>query len=495
MTSDSKELNMATEVKQVAELGEAVSAGEEFLHHYPLLAFKTTEERRVIEKSLKRKLDWVMLPIVTLMLLMGYLDRINVANARLAGMQEDIEMSDTMWNAGISLFYVGYIISQLPATVILAKGKPQRQLPFYVFMWSAGTLCMAVMTSGWSFLVCRFFVGLAEGPFLPAVSLVTSSWYTKEEAPIRMAIWHAGNIGSNIFSGLLAAGILTRMEGVASLRAWQWFVIIEGSIGILLAIAGYFLLPNYPHNTGKAYLTAEQSQMAQYRMMVSAGGRSEDDEGGAWEGVGLAIKDPFTWIFTVLHFGLILGLSYKDFLPSIIKTLGYSQLMTYLIQAPPFIFAYLLTCAVSWSSGRYMEHCWHIVGTAAACIVGTVIAISTYSPGARYFGIFLMCSGPFVGLNIHIPWETANVPRPRTKRAALLAITNCISSVSHWFSPYLFPTSQEPLYRNGGLMIIAGCVMGILGCIVCRWYSIRLNKKLREEEERNNIPKGWRYVT
>lgn len=102
-----------------------------------------------------------------------------------------------------------------------------------------------------------------------------------------------------------------------------------------------------------------------------------------------------------------------------------------------------------------MEHCWHIVATAVACIIGVVIMISTLNPGARYFGMFLMCSGPFVGLNvkdiptlthdaiadhsqIHIPWETTNVARPRTKRAALVAITNCISSVSHWFTPYFF---------------------------------------------------------
>ena len=166
-------------------------------------------------------------------------------------------------------------------------------------------------------------------------------------------------------------------------------------------------------------MTPEMSEMAQYRMIVSAGGRSEDDEGGAWEGVKLACQDPFTWIYTVLHFGLIVALSFKDFFPSvspnnslhkdiavinvsiqIVKTLGYSNLMTYLIQAPPYIFAYLATCAISWSSGRYMEHCWHIVGSTVACIIGVVIMISTLNPGARYFGMFLLCAGPFVGLNV-----------------------------------------------------------------------------------------------
>lgn len=143
-------------------------------------------------------------------------------------MQKDLHMSDTMWSAGISLFYVGYIISQLPASVYLAKGLPRYQMPAYMMAWSVVTACMAAMSSGWSFLVCRFCVGLAEGPFLPMVSLMTSSWYTKEEAPLRMAIWHAGNIASNIFSGLLAAGVLTNMDGVAGLHSWKWFVLLEG---------------------------------------------------------------------------------------------------------------------------------------------------------------------------------------------------------------------------------------------------------------------------
>ncbi|KAF5646959.1 major facilitator superfamily transporter [Fusarium tjaetaba] len=481
----STEKEYATHVEGEADM-------EEYVSLFPLLANKSLEERQQIETKLKRKLDWAFLPVVTLMLLMGYLDRINVANARLAGMQDDLHMSDTMWSAGISLFYVGYIVTQLPATVYLAKGLPRWQMPAYVIAWSVITACMAAMTSGWSFLVCRFMVGVAEGPFLPMVSLMTSSWYTKEEAPLRMAIWHAGNIASNIFSGLLAAGILENMNGLAGMRAWQWFVIIEGIVGLFVAIMGFWCIPNFPHNTGTYFMTAEMSEMAQYRMVVSAGGRSEDDEGGAWEGVKLACKDPFTWIYTVLHFGLIVALSFKDFFPSIVKTLGYSNLMTYLIQAPPYIFAYLATCVISWSWGRHMEHCWHIIGSTVACIVGVVIMISTLNAGARYFGMFLLCAGPFVGLNIHIPWETTNVARPRTKRGALVAITNCIASVSHWFTPYFFLRSQEPRYQNGGILIIAGCVMGIAGCLVCKWYVKRLNKKMDEHEAANNLPKRWR---
>lgn len=145
-------------------------------------------------------------------------------------MQEDLGMNDTQWSAGISMFYVGYIISQIPANVIVAKGSPRLLLPACMLAWSIVTICMPAVTAGWGFILCRFLIGLVEGPFVPAVSLMTSSWYTKNESPLRMSIWHAGNTISQALSGLLAAGILDNMEGVANIRAWKWFLLLEGRL-------------------------------------------------------------------------------------------------------------------------------------------------------------------------------------------------------------------------------------------------------------------------
>ena len=72
--------------------------------------------------------------------------------------------------------------------------------------------------------------------------------------------------------------------------------------------------------------------------------------------------------------------------------------MTYLIQAPPYLFAYIFVLAMSWSVGRHMEHCWHIIATSVFGIIGVVIVIATLHPGARYFGMFLMVAGPFAGV-------------------------------------------------------------------------------------------------
>ncbi|KAH0336016.1 major facilitator superfamily transporter, partial [Aureobasidium melanogenum] len=466
-----------------------------YLEGFPLLRDKSEEELAVLNKKVLKKLDWKFLPCITAMLLMNYLDRINVSNARLAGMQKDLGMNDVMWSTGISMFYVGYIISQIPANVIIAKGNPRILMPCCMLAWSAVTICMPAMKSGWSFCVCRFLVGFTEGPFLPAVSLMTSSWYTKHESPLRMGIWHAGNIISNVISGLLAAAILTNMDGIADLHAWQWFIILEGIVSIMVAVTGFWLLPNWPSNTGTYFFTPEESEMAQWRVLVSAGGVSEDDEGDYWGGVVQALRDPFTWMFASLHFALIIAQSFKDFFPSIMATLGFSKVVTYLVQAPPYVIAYFVTLAISWSSGRHLEHCWHIIGSIAVCLVGAIIMISTLNTGARYFALILLCSGPFVGLNIQISWETTVVPRPRTKRAALIAIANCVSSVSHWFSPYFFLTSQEPRYQTGGGVIIAGCGITIISCLITRWWCIRKNKALDKREAETGEVNSWRFAT
>lgn len=152
-------------------------------------------------------------------------------------MQSDLHMSDVEWSAGISLFYVGYIISQIPGNIMIAKGSPRILLPAVMLAWSAVTICMPAVKTAWGFMLCRFLIGFFEGPFLPGVALLSSSWYTKEESPLRMAIWHAGNIVSNGFSGLLAAAILGNMDGVANLRSWRWFFILEGKKDLQLEVA------------------------------------------------------------------------------------------------------------------------------------------------------------------------------------------------------------------------------------------------------------------
>ncbi|KAL4811444.1 major facilitator superfamily domain-containing protein [Aspergillus unguis] len=492
-----KEVNIEERIENVAEATKQPVTGtyvapEEIQARFDLLRDLSPEEMEALNKKVLKKVDWHMMPCVTLMFLMNYLDRINVSNARLAGLQGDLHMSDTVWNAGISTFYVGYLIGQLPGNMLMAKSNPRWFLPAMMVMWSAGTICMPAMTNGAGFCTVRFFIGLTEAPFFPGLTLLTSSWYTKEESPMRMAIWHAGNTISNIMSGFLAAGILENMEGTANLHAWQWFFLIEGMVSILVAVASFIFLPAWPHNT--RFLSAEEREMAQYRVLLSNGGI--DEVGGTWDGLKDAVKDPFTWFFCLMHFALVTAQSFKDFLPSIMKTFGFDTMTTYLVQAPPYAIAYIFACAVAYSCGRLQETTYHIVLPIILSAAGCGILIGTLNVGARYFGLVLLICGTYNGLNLQLSWETTVVPSPRAKKAALIAIANCISQSSHWFSPYFYPTSQEPYYRMGGGLLIMGCALVIVSAFAVNWRGRRLNKKLDAIEgwaPSSGFERGWRY--
>ncbi|KXH57375.1 major facilitator superfamily transporter [Colletotrichum salicis] len=310
--------------------------------------------------------------------------------AKLNKSVDNLHISDTMWNLGISTFYIGYLIGQLPGNLWLAKANPRWFLPSTTIAWEAATICTPSLKSGAGFAALRFFTGLAEAPFFPGITLMTSSWYTKEESPLRMAIWHAGNTISNLISGFLAAEILTTMGGVSGLYSWQWFFLIEGIISFLVAFSAFVLLPDWPHNTRS--LTPEERDMAQYRILCSNGGKEEAAE-GTWNGLRDAVKDPFTWIFCLLHFSLVTAQSFKDFFPSIFNTFESGELTTYFIQAPPYAFTFMFSYAVAWSSGRNQESFWHIVLPTVVSAVGCAILISTINVGARYFGLFLLISG------------------------------------------------------------------------------------------------------
>jgi hypothetical protein len=181
----------------------------------------------------------------------------------------------------------------------------------------------------------------------------------------------------------------------------------------------------------------------------------------------------------------------------IVKTFGFDKLTTYLIQVPPYAIAYGAACALAYSSERFQESCYHIILLILASAVGTSVLIPTANVGARYFGVILLINGTYSGLNLQLLWETTLVPAPRSKKAALIAIANCISQTSHWFSPYFFPSSQEPFYRLGGGLILFGCALTATLCWLIKWWAKVLNKRLNDAEgysAHSGNEWGWTYV-
>ena len=122
------------------------------------------------------------------------------------------------------------VLMQVPSNMLLNYiGKPSWYLGFWTTVWGlVSCLTSQVKTPG-QIMACRFILGLVEAPFFPGVLFFLSKWYTKKELNLRMAIFYSGSLISGAFGNLIAAGILSGLDGARGMAAWQWLYIIEGS--------------------------------------------------------------------------------------------------------------------------------------------------------------------------------------------------------------------------------------------------------------------------
>ncbi|KAG9101248.1 hypothetical protein FS749_008921 [Ceratobasidium sp. UAMH 11750] len=259
--------------------------------HLPDAEFGGTEARRKLEKKLLRKLD-LRMGVLILIYILNYIDRNNAAAARLRGFEEDLGLKGQQFPTLLSILYVGYILMQIPSNIFLNYiGKPSIYLPVCMLIWGMISVLTGITHNFVGALLTRFFLGFVEAAFFPGALFLLSKWYKRDELGLRTAILYCGNLSSNAFGGLLAAGILDGMQGKLGHAAWRWLFYIEGALTMAVAVAAIFILPDFPTTT--RWLSPEERRLAEVRMAEDVGGEVDRDtaQEGHFYGFFLAMKD------------------------------------------------------------------------------------------------------------------------------------------------------------------------------------------------------------
>lgn len=296
------------------------------------------EWRADYEKKLLRKVDSRLMPTLVIMYLLNFLDRSNLAQARQGTLEEDLGMTGTDFNLATSIFFVGYLLMQLPSNLLLTRVRPSIYLAASCCLWGVVSTCNAATHKFTDLVVVRFFLGFVEAPFFPGAVFLMSSWYTRAELTRRIAWLYAGNALANMFGGLLGAAILGNLEGDLGVAGWRWLFIIEGVIAIAFAIVAAFILPDYPHTT--KWLTEEEKAFASWRLIEDFS-EADDPNASMLDGVKLALKDYRLYIFVLMQHISLLSQSFQYFFPSILGTLGYGKIVTLWLTAPCWVSFFL----------------------------------------------------------------------------------------------------------------------------------------------------------
>ena len=263
------------------------------------------------ERALVRKIDLRIFPMLILLFILNFIDRNNFANARLKGLQKDLGLSDVQYQTCISILLVGYVSMTIPSNMILNRiSRPSWYLCTCVIIWGTISAATAAVQNPTGAILCRFFLGAVESALFPGSLYFLSRWYTRKEMQFRVMLMNAGNILAQAFGGLIAAGVLSNMQGTAGLKAWRWLFILEGVITIVAGIIAIPILPDYPTST--KWLSEKEINIAEKRLVEDAGTADEEDENeGAFHGLKLAVIDPKVWLLALCYHTTIMGLSFR----------------------------------------------------------------------------------------------------------------------------------------------------------------------------------------
>jgi len=468
-----------------------------------------------------------MLPPLAVLWFANFIDRSNIGNAKIAGLEQTLHLRGDQFNTVLAVFYVTYILVELPSNVALKKLKPNRWIPLIVCLWGVITTMTSVVQNFHGLLTIRILIGLFEGGLLPGIILYLSTMYKRHELQLRVGIFYSSASLSGAFGGLLASAII-QLNGVAGLVGWRWIYIIEGITTVIVSVISAFILPESLETA--SFFTEEEREFALKRFHLDdasvsgpvsgseAGTQAfEDTKGGEgayvehvdfnnnksvkileksneeeifeWREFYRGIFDIQTWLTGVGYMGLLVPLySFSLFLPTIVAGLGFEGTEAQLHTVPPYVPAALLTVVVAVLSDRLKWRGPFLLMCLPLAMIGYILAITADNNHTRYIAVFFMAAGVYPSapcvLSI-LPNNCSGHYKKATATALQLAVANC----GGFIATFAYTPDQSPKYIRGHTIALSFVVLSwvFVACNVC--YCLWENKARRDGKRDDNLIK------
>lgn len=413
------------------------------------------DQDRVFAKIARRLIPFIMLLYVT-----NYIDRVNVGFAALT-MNKDLGLSPTVYGIGGTMFFIGYLIFQVPANLILERIGARRWVFIILAVWGLVSAANAFTRGTYSYYALRLILGVAEAGFFPGMLLYMTYWFPQSYRSRFIGMFMAAIPMANIIGGPISTTIL-EIDGLWGLHGWQWMFILEGIPATAFAFLALKLLPDRPAD---AHWLSE-SEKSYIASRLSA--EDTSDHHDIWP----ALKDPRVYAIGLILSGNQVGLyGIQLWMPQMVQSMGYSNFANGFVVAVPFLVA--MVAMIWWGrrSDLKRERIWH-VAIPLLLAAGSLIAASmSQSNLAVLFFLTLALAGtlayngPFFSLPSTFLAGTA--------AAGGLGFVNTLGSVGRSIGPPIVGVLKEQSgnYSSGMVamalgMIIAAVTVLVLGRVM-----------------------------
>ncbi|KAF2015069.1 MFS general substrate transporter [Aaosphaeria arxii CBS 175.79] len=441
-------------------------------------------------RKVVRKIDYRLVPVMAVLYLLAHIDRGNIGNAKIEGMDKDLGLTGNQYNIASTIFFVPYIIFEIPSNIVLKKVRPSIWLSFLVVSWGIVMTCMGAVQNFKGMLACRVMLGLAEAGFFPGAVFIVSSWYPRHELQQRLALFYTASAFSGALSGLLAFAI-ARMDGLQGIRGWRWIFLIEGAVTVAAGLVMPFFIIDSAERA--SWLTDEEKRFIDLRLQLS-GVRAVTEEGDkfSFKLLGKTMIDWKIWLGIILAWAnSVPNAAFKFTMPQIIKQLGFVTQTAQLLTIPP----YFCGGVSAWLVGRYSDKlAWRfpfIVGPLSVLIaaMGILFGLSGNvkgNVGPMYFGIVLAQMGIYPLLPGISAWVGNNLA-PSWKRSMGLAWLLAAGNLGSLVGTNIFLDREGPRYPTGYGTSLGIVVLAMIAAVVLEstlWSRNKKQKAMSETEIR-----------
>ncbi|KIW34299.1 uncharacterized protein PV07_01086 [Cladophialophora immunda] len=436
---------------------------------------RTPEEAKA-EKRFVLKTDLIVLPLLASMYFLASLDRGDVGNAAVAGMTDELHLTPHQLSTCITIFYVGYIVFQLPGYLCLRIVRPPVQLGLALMVWGTFNTLICVAKSYQAIAGLRVGVGVGEA-FLQAGPLYLSLWYKRDELATRGAIFFGTSAVAGAFNGIIAYGIEKNLDGADGWSAWRWLFLIEGVVSVAWGFVVLLMLPPLPEQVRWGF-TEEEKALARRRTIE---GYNEPNAQIKPKQILAIFKDRRTYLYIIFYSCTNLSLAcFSSFLPVILRSFGYSQLQTQALTIPVFFCAAVSAVGTSLASDRLQQRAHVLLACFVSMGMGWLILICSKSQHLSFAGCFFIGIGTYPSIIIGQVWLNNNTPG-FTKRAAALGVLGTVGQCFSIIGTQVY--SDPPRYYRGNGFAFGASVVGGIATIALFFDLRNENAKKRRDAD------------
>ncbi|KAL9546431.1 hypothetical protein MBANPS3_006662 [Mucor bainieri] len=422
------------------------------------------------EAAFLRKLNWTLLPLIFLIIFIQFCDKSALTVAAVLGIIEDTGMSGSQYSWLGSIFYLGYLVCQVPNNYLIQRLPIGRYLGSVLIIWGIVMGTTGACNTFGQLLAMRFLLGFFEGVTYPCIYILLNTLYRKSEQSRCWGFVHVGT-GMGTVLGVVIAYGLAHLDGVKGLRGWRWGYIVFGIATVAIGILTFFFLVDDTHHK-LLRLTEKEKEIVEERSKDNCVVRNKEiKKDQMWE----AAKEPRLWIlFMAFLLNSLQNGGLTTFSTLLVKGLGFSSLNAIILQIPNGAAAALFAMVSVLIAHKLQRNTFTAIGTAIISLLGCILlAVIPGTP--KLVGLYL--SWAMTGTASLILTLVSNNVSGYTKKVFYNAVLVVGTTLGNFIGPLIMVEQQAPSYWGGIVGFCLANAMIIVLLLVLYIMMMRENKR------------------